>query len=235
MLQLGTSICSLELPVHTLLTAVSLLMPRRKFLVKFFDTVYAPFCKTLVPEGREFNLSYVKPAAMLGSVVYFKTLCQAESLRRFKRLVKGCDIVSVEIVTYKYDLLDIWVFLVKQPFDAFCPVCSGSLLLCYSLTPSGQRFSEKEDATGAIPHIFVVLVSYTCTVRSKAISCFCQKLNRFLVHTYNRVFGIIWTAVHLEDILHRCDESRVMAGWYAPALLQVWLVLVFFRMRPTCV
>lgn len=109
MLQLGASIGSLELPVHTLLTVVSLGMPRRKFLVKFFDTVYAPFCQTLVPESSEFSLSYVKPAAVLGRVVYFKTLCQAESLRRFKRLVKGCDIVSIEIVTYKYDLLDIRV------------------------------------------------------------------------------------------------------------------------------
>ena len=139
------------------------------------------------------------------------------------------DIVSIEIVTYKYDLLDIWVSLVKQPLDAFCPVSSGSLPLCYSLTPSGQGFSEKEDAAGAIPHIFVVLVSYTCTVGSKAISCFCQKLNRFLVHTYDRVFGIIWTAVHLKDVLHRCDESRVMAGWYAPALLQMRPVLVFLE------
>mgnify|MGYP000758370808 CR=1 FL=1 len=76
MLQLGVSIGSLELPVHTLLTVVSPGMPRRKFLVKFFDTVYAPFCQTLVLDGREFNLSYVKPTAMLGSVVYFKTLCQ---------------------------------------------------------------------------------------------------------------------------------------------------------------
>ena len=113
MLQLGTSIGCFKLPIHTLLTIVSLGMPRRQFLVKFLDTVYAPFCQTLVPESREFNLSYVKPAAMLGSVVYFKTLCQAESLSRFKRLVKGCDIVSIEIVTYKHDLLDIWVSLVK--------------------------------------------------------------------------------------------------------------------------
>ena len=178
-------------------------MPRRKFLIKFFDTVYAPFCQTLVPESREFNLSYVRLAAVLRLVVYFKALCQAESLRRFKRLVKGCDIVSIEIVTYKYDLLDIWVSLVKQPRDAFCPVSPGSLPLCYSLTPSGQGFSEKEDAAGAIPHMFVVLVSYTCTVGSKAISCFCQKLNRFLVHTYDRFFGIIWTAVHLKDVLHQ--------------------------------
>ena len=174
MLQFGASIGSLELPVHTLLTVVSLGMPRRKFLVKFFDTVYAPFCQTFVPESSEFSLSYVKPAAVLGRVVYFKTLC-------------------------------------------------------YSLTSSGQGFSEKEDAAGAIPHIFVVLVSYTCTVGSKAIPCFCQKLNRFLVHTYDRVFGIIWTAVHLKDVLHRCDESRVMAGWYAPALLQMRLVLVFLE------
>lgn len=79
MLQFGASIGSLELPVHTLLTVVSLGMPRRKSLVKFFDTVYAPFCQTLVPESREFNLRYVKPAAVLGRVVYFKTLCQARA------------------------------------------------------------------------------------------------------------------------------------------------------------
>ena len=49
---------------------------------------------------------------------------------------------------------------------------------------------------------------------------------------------IVWdggTERKIKDVLHRCDESRVMAGWYAPALLQMRLVLVFFRMRPTCV
>ena len=56
MLQLGTSIGSLELPVLPLLTIVSFGKPRRKFLVEFFDTVYEPFCHALVPEGREFNL-----------------------------------------------------------------------------------------------------------------------------------------------------------------------------------
>lgn len=162
MLQFGTSIGCFKLPVHTLLSIVSLGMPRRQFLVEFFDTVYAPFCQTLVPESREFNLSYVKPAAMLGSVVYFKTLCQAESFSRFKRLVKGCDIVSIEIITYKYDLLDIWVSLIKQPFDAFCPVSSGSLLLCYSLTPSDQRFSEKEMLQ--VPFLTYSLSSYRTPV-----------------------------------------------------------------------
>lgn len=162
MLQLGASIGSLELPVHTLLTVVSLGMPRRKFLVKFFDTVYAPFCQTLVPESREFNLSYVKPAAVLGRVVYFKTLCQAESLRRFKRLVKGCDIVSIEIVTYKYDLLDIWVSLVKQPLDAFA---QSVLVLCRFATASRHpaRGSVKRKML-QVPFLTYSLSSYRTPV-----------------------------------------------------------------------
>ncbi len=189
----------------------------------------------MVPESREFNLSYVKPAAVLGCVVYFKALCQAECLRRFKRLIKGCDIVSIEIVTYKNDLFDIRVSLVKQPLDALCSVSHGSLLLGDSFTPSGKGLSEKEDPAGAVPHILVVLVSNACAVGCKAISCLGQELYRLLVHAYDRTLGIIRTAVHLKDILHRSDESRVMVGRYAPALLQMRLILVFFRMRPTCV
>ena len=107
-----------------------------------------------------------------------------------------------------------------------CGVFQDALLQTHAIRPG---FSEKEDAAGVIPHIFVVLVSYTCTVGNNAISCFCQKLNRFLVHIYDRVFGIIWTAVHLKDVFHRCDERRVIAGWYAPALLQMKLVLVFLE------
>ena len=115
------------------------------------------------------------------------------------------------------------------------PLCPGATITGVVIYENIAILARKILQVLRIPRIFVVLVSYTCTDGSKAISCFCQKLNRFLVHTYDRVFGIIWTAVHLKDVLHRCDESRVMAGWYAPALLQMRPVLVFFRMRPTCV
>ncbi len=168
-------------------------------------------------------------------MVYLKAFSQPKSLFWFKRFIKRCYIMSIEIVTYKNHLLNIRILHVKHPLDALCPVCSGPLLFGFSLPPSGKRFSEKKDAASAVSHILVVLIAYAGAVGRKALSGFCQQLHRLLVHAYDRALLIIRPAVHFKDILHSGNEGCTVIGRYAPALFQVRLILVFFRMRPTCV
>ena len=66
MLQLGTSICSLELPVHTLLTVVSLVMPRRKFLVKFSTLFMRLFTRHWFPRAESSTSAMSSQLSCLG-------------------------------------------------------------------------------------------------------------------------------------------------------------------------
>ena len=46
-------------------------------------------------------------------MVYFKTLRQPQSYSRFKRLIEGCDIMNIQIVTSQNDHIGVRIALVK--------------------------------------------------------------------------------------------------------------------------
>ncbi len=143
--------------------------------------------------------------------------------------------MSVQIVTYKDHLFRIGILLVKKPLDHLRPVNSGSSLSGVGETPSPEWFGKQKDATRAVPDIFIVLVLNARTFGCKAISCLFEKLNRLFVHTNYRTTFIVRTTIYLKNILHRCHKSCAMFLRNAPAFLQVRLIFVFFRMRPTCI
>lgn len=156
---------------------------------------------------------------MLGSVVHLQTFGQTKRLGRFKSLIQGSVIMSVEIVTYKNNPLCIRIPFIKKPLDEVCPVYASPLFSGFCMTPAGEGLCEQEDTTRAIPNVFVVLITYARLAGCKAFSCLRQQLDRLFVHTDNRPPFIIRTAVHLKDILHRSNKSSAMAGWNTPALL----------------
>ena len=143
--------------------------------------------------------------------------------------------MSVQIVTYKDNLFRIGILLVKKPLDHLRPVNSGSPFSGVGKTPSSEWFGKQKDATRAVPDIFIVLVSNARTFGCKAISCLFKKLDGLFVHTYYRTTFIVRATVYLKDILHRCHKSCAMFLRNTPAFLQVRLIFVFFRMRPTCI
>ena len=143
--------------------------------------------------------------------------------------------MSIKVVTHKNNTLDVRIPLVKQPLDALCPVCPCPLLFCLSVAPSGKRLRKQKDATGAVSYLLMILISNASAVGSKALSCLGKKLNGFLVHANHRKGFVVRPAVYFKNIFHRSHKSRTMGGWYTPTLLQMRLILVFFRMRPTCV
>ena len=170
---------------------------------------------------------------MLGRMVYLKTLRQPECFLGLERFIKGCDIMSIKVVTHKNNTLDVWIPLVKQPLDALCPVFPCPLLFCHSVAPSGKRLCKQKDATGAVSYVLVILISYASAVGSKTLSCLGKKLNGFLIHANHWKVFVVRPAVYFKNIFHRGHESCTMGGWYTPTLLQMRLILVFFRMRPT--
>lgn len=112
-LQLYTGVCSLEMPIDTLLNSITLRIPGQKLLIKIFNTAYAPFGQTLVSQSGEFNFRNIQPTTMFGRMVYFKTFRQPEGFLRFECLIKGCDIMSIKVVTHKNNTLEVRIPLVE--------------------------------------------------------------------------------------------------------------------------
>ena len=110
----------------------------------------------------------------------------------------------------------------------------GSIVIA-SVAPSCKRLCKQKDATGAVSYVLVILISYASAVGSKTLSCLGKKLNGFLIHANHWKVFVVRPAVYFKNIFHRGHESCTMGGWYTPTLLQMRLILVFFRMRPTCV
>ena len=143
--------------------------------------------------------------------------------------------MSVQIVTYQDDHFGVRIPLVKQPLDKCGPVRPRPLLFGLGVTPAGQRLGGKKDAARAIADILIVLVANARRLGRIALSSLGKELDRFLVHTDDRTPFVVRATIHLQDILHCGYERRTVFGRNAPALLQVRLIFVFFRMRLTCV
>ena len=79
---------------------------------------------------------------MLWSVMYFQTLCKPECLFWLKGFIKRRNIVRVQVVTYKNNLIGVWIHVVKKPFDTFSPVHPGSLLFRLCVSPACKWLCE---------------------------------------------------------------------------------------------
>lgn len=135
--------------------------------------------------------------------------------------------MGVEIVTNKHDLFSVRVYLIKKPLDAVCPVSPRPLPQSLRMTPSCKRLREEEDAACPVSHVLIILVTYTGATGCKALSRFRQKLDRLLVHAYNRTPFIVWEAIYFQHNLHCRDKRRTPRGRYALALLQMRLISFF--------
>lgn len=143
--------------------------------------------------------------------------------------------MSVQIVTYQNDHFCIRIPFVKPPLDECGPVRPRPLLFGLGVAPAGQRLGGQKDAARAIANILIVLIANARLLGCVTFSRLGEELNRLFVHTNDGTPLVVGTAIHLQDILHRSYERSAVFGRNAPALLQVRLIFVFFRMRPTCV
>ena len=143
--------------------------------------------------------------------------------------------MSVQIITYQNDRFGVRIPLVKQPLDECRPVPPRPLLLGLGVAPAGQRLGGQKDAARAIANILIVLITNAGLLGRIALTRLGEELNRLFVHTDDRTPLVVRAAIHLQDILHRGYERCTVFSRNAPALLQVRLIFVFFRMRPTCV
>ena len=83
---------------------ISVQIPSRSFRFQRIDVADSP-SQTLFGEGGRFNLGHVQPGTMLRGVMKFEFLPNTPGLGWLKRFIQRGDVVRVQVITYKDNLI----------------------------------------------------------------------------------------------------------------------------------
>ena len=134
---------------------ISVSIPCSGFRFQSIDVADSP-SQALSGEGGQFNLSHAQPGAMLRSMMKFESLPDTAGLGWLKRFIQGRDIVSIQVVAYKDDLLRIRKILVRKLLDLLRPVRLAAMLPDGDSSPALMRCREHETAASTVADVFVV-------------------------------------------------------------------------------
>ena len=185
--------------------------------------------EALSGEGSEFNFGHVEPRAVFWGMVYFEACEQAAGLFRFERLVECGRLVGIEIVADQDHLSGVRIVLIKQAFDLVRPVCHGALFSGADPAFSSLWLVKHEDAGGAVAFVFVVeALGFSRLHRQGDSRLFCE-LDGLFIHADHGTVCIIRTLVYLQHVFHRRYEIGILFGRDDPALFEMGLKFVFFK------
>lgn len=155
MLQPCPCIPDSELPVNPFLPMISVSIPSGRFRFQSIDVADSP-SQALFGEGGQFNLGHVQPGAMLRGMMKFEFLPDTAGLGWLKRFIQGRDIVSIQVVAYKDNLVRIGKILVHKLLDFLRPVRLAAMLSDGDSSPALMGCREHETAASTVADVFVV-------------------------------------------------------------------------------
>lgn len=88
MFLLASCVLGSELPAHSFLTFVSVLLPVLEFDIEILQLINPLLAKALLRQRGQLYLCDVKSAAMLGCMMELKTFGKSQCLSRWKRFVE---------------------------------------------------------------------------------------------------------------------------------------------------
>ncbi len=210
-------------------------MPGGSLLLKSLYCVNSPV-EALPSEDRQLNLCHIEPTSMLWSMMELDLLAQPECFFCREVLVQGRELVCIEVVADKYDIVGIAVDLVYKPFDLLRPVGLGPRPGYLHVSPAPKGLCEHEGIASAASDVFVVDLLGVIVLRQMyRLSRIGKKLDGLLVHAHDRDATVQWSGIYLKHILHVLDKLGILMWWNAPHLLQMGPEAVFFKILPTSV
>ncbi len=141
--------------------------------------------------------------------------------------------MCIEIVHHKCYFICIWILLVRQPFDEFCPVFFLLELRYLYQALSFQGFVGHEYIDHPMPYIFIIHTGFlSCFHWNGNLACRDQ-LFWGLIHADHGVLLIVGPFVNIQHLFHVRNELGVAFWRYHPALYFPRLKFVFFKTFPT--
>lgn len=235
MFELDSRISRGKMPVNAFLPCITVNAPCFGFGFQDLHISDSP-AQTFPCKHGKFSLCHVEPRAVFRCMVHFETLPYSSCLCRFKGFIQRRYVVRVQVVTYQNYLFSIRVVFVDKAFYLLRPVCLAAMFQNGHPSPAPKRLGEHEAAACPVLYVFMVnLFSMVALRQVDGLPAVIMQLDGLFVHANHWGVRVIRPCIDFQHILHVRHESGILLGRYAPCLLQVRLILVFFRIRPTCV
>ena len=144
-----------KLPVYGCRITVIILIPCFKFFSKSIN-IRDPAVEALLSHDVYPYFCDIKPAAVLWSIVDLNLSCESSCFLRRKSLIQRCNVVRIQIIHDKNNLLSIRIYLINKVLNLFCPInCCSWRFNCMN-NSSCMRLNKTEYANGAISLVFII-------------------------------------------------------------------------------
>ena len=162
-----------------------------------------------------------------------ETFSQAPGFTGLECLIKRSHFMRVQVVHNKANFYCFWVSIIKHLFDLLSPIFHGATFGHSHMPFASQRFYFHKYLNHAISYIFIIDTRRLSWLARNWCTYFTNQLLVGLIHTYHRIFRIIWQVVYLKDILHRRYKGCTPFWRDFPVLFEVRFKFIFFNTRCT--
>lgn len=214
----GASFVDGEMPVGGSVLGISALLPGRDRAPQALAVGDAAV-EALAIKHRELQFRHIEPTAVLGCVVEFEPLHQAEGFGGREGLVEGRRAVCAEIVEHHGDAPGAGMMVVDEGFHLPGEVVRRALRADLDVAPSGLRLEREEEIGGAAPAVFIIDARRAPRCGWQRRADFLKQLPGLLIEADHRPLGIIGLGIESEHLFHPPDEIGPDAG-DAPVLLR---------------
>lgn len=124
------------MPVYAFLSNVYCNSPRFEQTPKRRKIRNSVVCNALATKSGQLNLRNIKPTPVLWRIMNLRALGKISGTLRREGGVQGCNVMGVEVIHYKNNLLGHRILLGQQPLYLLCPILSSPSLLGVGISPS---------------------------------------------------------------------------------------------------
>src|SRR6266699_231242 len=230
-MQLFTGISGGKAPLHLNLMGIAPLLPGSDDLTHPLHRRQT-LRQALTSQHREFDLSHVQPAAMLGSIMKLQAPSDPTGFLRLKCFVERARCMRIQIVQDHPDHRSGRKMHIDQILHCLRKIDFGPSRLDFKMSPSQLRFQQQEQATGALPLVLRVEALWLTGLHRQRVTDFIEQLIGALIEAHLGRSGIRRARIQIQHVFHPPDESTPYP-WNAPLLLLPRFKPFFFSVRRT--
>lgn len=153
---------------------------------------------------------------MFGCVVKLEPVQNPFRFRWWEELVEARWVVGVQLILNEGNALSSRKVNVDQVTHAFCPISFGPAIRDLDMAPILQWRKEHEGVGHSFAAILIVVPFGLAWRHRQGLAGFAHQLLRAFVKANQRIPGIFWPLVDIQNILHVIDELGIRFGWDAP-------------------
>src|SRR5215472_13198576 len=136
--------------------------------------------------------------------------------------------MGVQVIEHQHDLLGFWVMDIHQSAQHVRKVLFGAMCTHRDMSPARERLKAHEQATHALPFIFVIVALNLSRPGWERHACFTDQLLTGFIQAHVWIARIIRRRVHVQYLFHLTHTGGIGLGRNAVLLFAPRFKFIFF-------